>query len=201
MDPSNADRQAIWRESHTLPVRPDSNAARNGKRNADLTANVTAHSRARGTTETETERIKVPTPLGAVGDDQPPRAPDKTNGQSGDVLSQLLTPEQLAAWQTFGHEWDDFKRAWIGHGFRLPPAGDADDDPDETNPSQRAMLHSVLVDRPESIVEWIRECKTRTAHEVIAHVLTRWHELRGAVRDEAKPPLKAPADWFERPTP
>jgi hypothetical protein len=109
------------------------------------------------------------------------RAPDRPIEPGGDILAALLTPEQLESWAAFGPEWAEVKRAWVGKGLKFAPGGDADDDPEAEHPSQRAMLHSVLVDRPTDLPDWIRECKTRTAHEVIAYVLERWHALRVTV--------------------
>lgn len=85
-----------------------------------------------------------------------------------------LSKTEHDAWRLFGPEWDAFRSAWIGRGLRLPPSGD----PDGDDTSQRGMLWQVLDARPTDLVRWVREARGRTSHEVVAHVLDRWHEVR-----------------------
>jgi len=92
----------------------------------------------------------------------------------------LLTRSQLAAWATFGREWEPFKQAWLGRGFLHPPSGSPDDDPEETN-SQRALLWQVVDAQPTNIARWVREAPGRTPRAVIAFVLERWHSVRNLV--------------------
>jgi hypothetical protein len=87
-----------------------------------------------------------------------------------------LTGREEQAWAGFGPEWDEFRKAWLEHGFRLPPAG-LKDDPK----SQRGLLFEILDAWPNDLPRWIRAAKGHKSHEVVADVLKRWH----AVRDEA----------------
>lgn len=161
----------------------------------DVTANVTPASRARGTTETETERISTPTPLGAV-DARP----------AGESEEPRLTRAQLDAWATFTEPaWEPFKAAWLGRGLLLPPFGNPDDDADT---SQRARLWRIADDQPEALGRWVREAKGKTARDVIAYVFAQRAKVAEraesdelAIEVEHDERLKAPvpADWFERP--
>lgn len=116
-------------------------------------------------------------------------APDEKNGT--DPRSGVtLTAEQLAAWSTFGPEWDAVKAAWLSKGLRLPPAGSSEDD----DTSQRGLLWNILDSRPASLAEWVAEAPGGSARKVIDHVLARWHEVRAEAGVD-------PEDWFAGPTP
>lgn len=49
------------------------------------------------------------------------------------------------------------------------------------------MLYQVVTAWPTRIADWVREAPGRTPHEVTAHVLRRWHEIRDAVGDDPEP--------------
>ncbi len=95
-----------------------------------------------------------------------------------DAAEPTLSKSEHQAWSTFGSEWDAVKAAWIGRGLRLPPTGGPIEGDDST---QRGVLFQVLDARPTDLVAWIREAPGKTSHDVIRHVLTRWHEIRAQV--------------------
>jgi hypothetical protein len=98
--------------------------------------------------------------------------------QSGD-WTQSLTLAERDEWSGFGPEWDAFRSAWLERGFRHPPHGSADDDPDAPSPSQRALLYSVLDAWPTELPRWIAEApKGLSSSQVVAHVIDRWHGKR-----------------------
>ena len=99
-----------------------------------------------------------------------------------DAGTARLTKAQLDAWATFGPEWDGFKTAWLDKGLHWPPKGSPDDDPEATNPSQRALLYSILDARPADLAKWVHESPNRSSSSVIAFVIERWHGVREAVR-------------------
>lgn len=131
----------------------------------------------------------------------------------GDVASDLaeqsddwhlaLTLAERDEWASFGPQWDAFRSAWLKRGFRHPPSGNDGDDPDAPNPSQRALLWSILESWP-SMPTWIAEApRSLSASQVVGYVKDRWHGKRdeGDERDrqqeiaaaaskarEAKPP-------------
>lgn len=115
--------------------------------------------------------------------------PDRKNG-ADPGHSVTLTKDQLAAWSTFGPEWDGVKTAWLAKGLRHPPAGAPTDD----DTSQRGLLWNILDARPTDLVGWISSAPGGSAHKVIEHVLARWHEIRADAGED-------PGDWFAGPTP
>jgi hypothetical protein len=116
---------------------------------------------------------------------QETRKPKSVNGFAtpGDVdWRTAMTPTERDAWAGFGSEWSAFRDAWLGRGLRRPPHGNAEDDPDAANPSQRALLYSILDARPSDLPRWVSEAPKRaSASQVIAYCVERWH----AERDEA----------------
>jgi hypothetical protein len=92
-----------------------------------------------------------------------------------------LTKAQYEAWKSFGSEWDRFKAAWLARGFKWPPAGSPDDDPEAANPSQRALLYSILDSRPTDLPRWVREAPGKQPASVIGFVLQSWHAIRETV--------------------
>jgi hypothetical protein len=100
--------------------------------------------------------------------------------------TQALTVAERDEWSSFGREWDAFRTAWLGRGFRHPPAGSGDDDPDDANPSQRALLWSVLNAWPNDLPRWITEAPKRlSAAGVVGHVIDRWHGKRDEGNERA----------------
>jgi len=116
-------------------------------------------------------------------------APDMSNGQEPDT-GVTLTKAQLAAWSSFGPEWDAVKAAWLAKGLRLPPAGDPDDD----DTSQRGLLYQVLDARPTDVARWISMAPGGSARKVIDWVLAQWHEVR------AEAGADDPEEWFAPPS-
>jgi hypothetical protein len=98
--------------------------------------------------------------------------------QSAD-WTQALTVAERDEWSSFGPQWDAFRTVWLARGFRHPPSGSDGDDPDAPNPSQRALLWSVLDAWPNELARWIAESPKRlSASQVVAHVIERWHGKR-----------------------
>ena len=89
--------------------------------------------------------------------------------------SILLTKNQLAAWQSFGPEWDGFKRAWLGRGLLWPPSGDRSD---EDSDSVRSRLWSILDDWPTRTPQWVREAPGHSAREVVGYIFDCYNGLR-----------------------
>jgi hypothetical protein len=118
------------------------------------------HDRARPDPTRPIENEKVPSPLTT-----------RVNG-----AEPTLSKAELDAWRTFGPEWDTFRHAWIGRGFRLPPTGS----PEGDDTSQRGLLYQVLDARPADLVRWVKGAPGGAKHpsDVIGYVLTRWHEVR-----------------------
>lgn len=197
-DPTNADRQAVWRANQkedeagptvtasiTPPVTPGITD--------EAGPTVTADSRARGTTATATatttENEEVPLP------ESEPHANGKGTrsvkgftsvgtvvtslAEATDDWKQMLTLAERDEWSSYGPEWDAFRSAWLARGFRHPPHGSPDDDPDAPNPSQRALLWSVLDAWPNDMPRWIAEAPRKlSASQVVALVIDRWHGKR-----------------------
>jgi hypothetical protein len=162
-DPTNADRQADFKEAH--------NAIGNGETNAPVTPEVTPLSRARGMTVTVTETETAPVSLSRA---TPSPKPPQARGGSPSTEPRL-TKEQLTAWGSFSaREWQPFREAWMGRGLLWPPFGGPDDD----DTSQRGLLWQIANARPNDLGRWVRQAKGRTSREVITHVLEKWHEVR-----------------------
>jgi hypothetical protein len=122
----------------------------------------------------------------------------KLAAQSDD-WTQALTLAERDEWARFGPEWDAFRVAWLARGFRHPPAGSADDDPDDPSPSQRALLHSILDAWPSELPRWITEAPKRLAAAgVVALVIERWHGKRdeGTERAAAQENARTTRDFF-----
>jgi hypothetical protein len=103
----------------------------------------------------------------------------ETLAEQSDDWTQALTITERDEWSSFGPEWDAFRSAWLAQGFRHPPRGEPDDDPDAPNPSQRALLWSILDAWPNEAPRWIAEAPKRlTASQVVARLLDRWHGKR-----------------------
>lgn len=77
------------------------------------------------------------------------------------------------AWASFGPAWDDFRIAWEGRGFRLPPAGG----PQETG-TQRYLCWQMLDAQPSAFIRWIAQAPPGSAREVLAYCLREWKALR-----------------------
>jgi hypothetical protein len=108
--------------------------------------------------------------------------------ESSEGWTTALTLEERDEWSSFGEEWAAFRDAWLQRGFRHPPKGTAEDSPDDESPSQRALLFSILRDRPTDVPRWIAEAPRRaSASQVVGYVLGRWHDIRdeAAVVDAA----------------
>lgn len=116
---------------------------------------------------------------GGGGGKQVPESEPKTRATNG--AGPTLSKSDLAAWSTFGHEWDAFRVAWIARGFRLPPSGRADDPA-----GQRALLYQVLDARPAQLPRWVAMASGKTSHEVVAWIIAQWHEVRveAGIEDE-----------------
>jgi hypothetical protein len=162
------DRAGAGAREAQKPDRPQSSPVRNDDRNGESGPTVTGDSRARATTATATGTTKKKDVLGSPDVEYP--VPDGRE--------PTLSKSELQAWSTFGSEWDGVKAAWIGRGLRLPPTGGPIEGDDST---QRGVLFQVLDARPTDLVAWIREAPGKTSHDVIGHVLTRWHEIRAQV--------------------
>jgi hypothetical protein len=122
---------------------------------------------------TKTKTEKVPS---LVPPSVPARRVTGTNHEHD--AGATLTAHQLQAWSAYGHEWDGFKAAWIGRGLRLPPTG-RQDEPG----TQRAILFEVLDARPRSLAQWVTEAHGKTSHDVVAHVLAKWHAIKADTTD------------------
>lgn len=194
-DPDAPIRAANWRDAHQAngvdnqpendeetPDERSANAPRTPEErteNAGSTRGVTADSRvhghepARGLARQETG-TKTVTESGSSDVEYP--APD--------AREPTFSKAQLLEWATFGPEWDRFKAAWLSRGFRHPPSG-APDDP----AGQRGLLYPILDARPTTLPQWVREAKGKTAHDVIGHVIERWHDVQAdaGLEDETGP--------------
>ncbi len=174
-DPRKLDRQREYEDrqrAEKAPVEDDvsdgvSDAQSDGVSDAVSDANPTGISRASAR---------------GGGRRRAPNVERRTENESGslngvypaaDVQEPTFTKAQLKAWASFGSEWDDVRAAWVGRGFRHPPSGEPDD-----ATSQRGLLYPILDARPTTLPQWIREAKGKTAHEVIGHVLERWHAIQ-----------------------
>lgn len=104
---------------------------------------------------------------------EPRTVPVVERGRESDDPGPTLSKSDLSAWSSFGPEWDAFRLAWIGRGFRLPPSGQPDDPA-----GQRAMLYQVLDARPTQLPRWVRMASGKTSHDVVAWILAQWHEVR-----------------------
>lgn len=159
------------------------------KDNGDVTAKVTADSRARGTTVTvtKTSLSETPSPRSRqrffptselVGAGQRSKEPFE-GPPVEDGRGPRLTKERLDAWASFRHpSWQPFKRAWLARGIPLPPPGSASDD-EET--SLRSRLWEIADARPNDLGRWVAEAQGRTVHAVIGHVFDRWSDMRDGI--------------------
>lgn len=162
-DPTNADRQADWRNGSVTPAVTE-----------PVTLKVTPVSRAQGMTVTVTETEREEN-VGRKASLSPQAQPMPRVAQSRPIL---LTRDQLESWDSFqAWQWEPFKEAWFARGFRFPPAGSPDDD----DTSQRGLLWQIAEGNPHRLGDWVRQAEGRTAREVIDSVLTQWHELRAEV--------------------
>jgi hypothetical protein len=210
-DPTNADRQANYRETHgdedegpdgdaevTPTVTPAITAEVTPTVTPEQGATVTPDSRARATTATVTST--------AIEIEGSPDVVYPANGAGtrsikgfttiGDVVetlaeqsqdwTQALTLSERDEWSSFGPDWDAFRAAWLKRGFRHPPAGNADDDPDATSPSQRALLWSILDAWPNELPRWVAEApKKSSASQVVGYLKDRFHGKRDEGNDRA----------------
>jgi hypothetical protein len=107
-----------------------------------------------------------------------------------------LTRDQRDAWQSFGSEWDAFRKAWQKRGpsFGFPPSGDVD-----TADSQRAVLWPIVVDWPDDAARWVAEAPPGSPFEVVGYVLDQHDASReigraSADRDEREAQAMKAAD-------
>lgn len=105
--------------------------------------------------------------------------PARANG--GPSLTPLseprLTKDQLAAWANFtDKEWLPFKTSWWAKGLLWPPGGSPGDD----DTSQRGLLWQIARDHSVALGQWVRAAPCREPRKIIDHVLTQFHEIRGA---------------------
>jgi hypothetical protein len=178
-----AERKAEWRDKKRHSVSPTGTPSANGEvvppsvppGQTDLSQRVSRDSRGRSARESRPGPARPDPYLEKV-----PRS--GTSTREADVEGTLLTVDELAAWGSFGSDWDEVKAAWLARGLRLPPTGE----PDEEG-SQRAVLFEVLDARPNDLVRWISEAPATsgrlTGHDVIRHVLRQWHASK-AVKAE-----------------
>lgn len=187
---AEARRKADWRAKRR-PTGTDGGTGADDEHDVPpgVTASVPPGHSPADTSDDEMSRRPSRPPAGAIARiptrPDPSRTRESSHGESHQPRethdrATLLTKRQLAAWATFGSEWDDVKAAWLERGFRHPPAGSADD---ET--SQRALLYEILDARPGDLVSWIREAPTKLpSDKVVAHVLGRWKAVKAEVDAE-----------------
>lgn len=188
-DPGAAERAEKFRsERSTNAEQTPIERSLNGDRTeSERLSRARSRGTPRGESESESEVEKrAPSSRNRA---QSAAAPVRKNG-ADPRTGVTLTAEQLAAWSSFGPEWDAVKAAWLSKGLRLPPAGSSEDD----DTSQRGLLWNILDSRPTSLAEWITEAPGGSARKVIDHVLGRWHEVRAEAGVD-------PEDWFAGPTP
>lgn len=180
-DPTNAARQAEWRDRQ----RDESNGVDNGAVTGNVTPEVTdpvtptvtVDSRAPESTATVTVTVDVPS------------RSTKRGAPAGDDEGPLLSRAQLDTWRSFGSEWDAFKAAWLDRGLKLPPSGE----PDEEG-SQRATLHPIVDDWPNDVAGWVRSApKGASGRDIVGHVISCYREATAGVTD-------AVPDWMGGPS-
>jgi hypothetical protein len=89
-----------------------------------------------------------------------------------------LAPAERNPWRSFADRpeiWAPFVSAWLDRGFRLPPRGAAEDDP---NTSLRSRLYEIADARPRDLGRWVGEATGTTPHQVVSHVFREWRELK-----------------------
>lgn len=102
-----------------------------------------------------------------------------------------------AAWEEgeFGSAWSELRRLAWERGFPFPPAGTKWDDRDDPEPSQRAIIHRALVDRPRDTIATV--ARSRSWGQVVAGILQTEDRLR---EDADLVDREAEYDRTERPT-
>jgi hypothetical protein len=166
-DPTNALRQAAFRERESAK----SNAGRNAKGNGKSNGPSNAPSRGR----TRAHVANTNTNMNLNDGSQVP-----TSIPAREVVAPLtsearLTPAQVQAWEPFEHpSWQPFRLAWHERGFRDPPTE-----------AQRGVLWPIVDARPRGVVEWVRGArKGARADQVVEHVIAQWRGLEAEVGAE-----------------
>lgn len=107
-----------------------------------------------------------------------PRSSSNGRAHAAGDEGPLLTAAELAAWSSFGPEWDGLKAAWLQRGLKLPPAGGADEEG-----SQRATLFPIVRDWPDQVGAWVRSAPRRASgREVVGHVIACYRDETGEAR-------------------
>jgi hypothetical protein len=83
------------------------------------------------------------------------------------------------AWGRFGSEWNELKRIAWERGFPYPPAGTEHDDPDDPEPSQRAVIWQSLDERPQLTLRIVGSSSSWS--QVVARLIADRRSLREAV--------------------
>lgn len=80
------------------------------------------------------------------------------------------TDTRASAWDGYGPEWDAFKVATEGRGFRKPPT-----------PKQRAILWPIVEARPADAARWASETPGDVKFSVVVgHILKAWDAFRAS---------------------
>jgi len=95
------------------------------------------------------------------------------------------------AWRDFGHEWHAARLAAAERGFPLPPEGSGEDDRDDAEPSQRAIIWRALDWRPTETLGYIK--RSSSWSQVVGLIIGSEARLRedAALREKD-------ADWERR---
>lgn len=119
----------------------------------------------------------------------------KTDDEGERPTVVTLTKAQLTAWRSFTDPiWQPFMAAWMERGFRLPPRGEATDEPGEGEPSARAILWQIADARPNDLGRWVRGAPAGARpNEIISHVIGQWHALRSSVDSTEEPTSLGPS--------
>ena len=178
-------------------IRARRNGASNGPRNGPGNAQANGASYGAGNGPPSALRdipskrnVSLSGGAGRSAGKQATETPRQQRRASAGMPDVRLTAEQLDAWRSFGHEWDDFKRAWLSRGFLWPPSGDSGDD----DTSQRGLLWQVLDARPADLPEWVAAAPAGTTRQVLASVLDHWHEIRAEAGDDEPDAPTAPSE-------
>lgn len=88
-----------------------------------------------------------------------------------------------AEWEqgNFGPAWEPFRRLAAERGFIFPPVGTPNDDRDDENPSQRAIVWRCLEDNPAELRRIIGRSSSWSA--VVNAIIGLEDRLREDVRD------------------
>ena len=91
------------------------------------------------------------------------------------------------AWGEYGPEWEPYRKAAALRGFIFPPPGTPEDNREDENPSQRAIVWAAICDTPDALLTIIRRSDSwsHVVGQVIGDMASRREDADIGEKDAA----------------